>query len=69
MGVETAKVIHEQGLCLEEYLQQRAEYQSAVAWAWEKGVTASQNVDDFAPYDTCTRAQLVTFLHQALAES
>ena len=34
---ETAKVIHEQGLCLEEYLQQRAEYQSAVAWAWEKG--------------------------------
>lgn len=69
VGVETAKVIHEQGLCLEEYLQQRAEYQSAVAWAWEKGVTASQNVDDFAPYDTCTRAQLVTFLHQALAES
>ena len=69
VGVETAKVIHEQGLCLEEYLQQRAEYQSAVAWAWEKGVTASQNVDDFAPYNTCTRAQLVTFLHQALAES
>ena len=68
VGLEAAKVIHEQGLCLEEYLQQRAEYQSAVAWAWEKGVTASQNVDEFAPYDSCTRAHLVTFLHQALVE-
>lgn len=67
VGVEAAQAIREQGVCLEEYLQWRAKYQSAVAWAWEKGITASATVEGFAPEATCTRAQLVTFLHQALA--
>lgn len=66
VGVEAAQAIREQGLCLEEYLQWRVQYQSAVAWAWEKGVTASATVEGFAPQATCTRAQLVTFLHHAL---
>ena len=69
VGLQAAKTIHEQGLCLEEYLQNQAEYQSAVSWAIKQGITASESLDAFAPYDTCTRAQLVTFLHQALGES
>lgn len=69
VGLQAARTIHEQGLCLEEYLQNQAEYQSAVSWAIKQGITASESLDAFAPYDTCTRAQLVTFLHQALGES
>lgn len=69
VGLQAAKTIHEQGLCLEEYLQNQAEYQSAVSWAIKQGITASESLDAFAPYATCTRAQLVTFLHQALAEN
>lgn len=69
VGLQAAKTIHEQSLCLEEYLQNQAEYQSAVSWAIKQGITASESLDAFAPYDTCTRAQLVTFLHQALAEN
>ena len=67
VGREATQTIYEQGLCLEEYLQQREEYQSAVAWAMARGVTASASVEDFAPYDVCTRAQLVTFLYLELA--
>ena len=66
VGVEAAKVIYEQGLCLEEYVAQMAEYRPAVSWAKARGVTASADVSSFAPYDTCTRAQLITFLHEAL---
>ena len=69
VGLQAAKTIHEQSLCLEEYLQNQAEYQSAVSWAIKQGITASESLDAFAPYDTCTRAQLVTFLHQALGEN
>ena len=69
VGLQAARTIHEQGLCLEEYLQKQAEYQSAVSWAIKQGITASESLDAFAPYDTCTRAQLVTFLHQALGEN
>lgn len=69
VGLQAARTIHEQGLCLEEYLQNQAEYQSAVSWAIKQGITASESLDAFAPYDTCTRAQLVTFLHQALGEN
>lgn len=67
VGMEAARTIREQGMCLEEYVGQMAEYRPAVAWAQEKGVTASAAVDSFAPYSTCTRGQLVTFLYHALA--
>ena len=39
-----------------------AYYASAVAWAVENGVTTGVGDGLFAPKDTCTRAQIVTFL-------
>ncbi len=39
-----------------------AYYAKAVAWALEKGVTAGKTATTFAPNDTCTREQIVTFL-------
>lgn len=37
-------------------------YYSAVLWAVEKGITAGTSATTFSPDDTCTRAQIVTFL-------
>ena len=44
-----------------------AEYAQAVAWAVKKGVTAGTSATTFAPDNTCTRGQIVTFLHRDLA--
>ena len=41
-------------------------YAQAVAWAVENGVTAGTSETTFSPDNTCTRAQIVTFLHRAL---
>lgn len=40
-------------------------YKSAVDWAVEKNITSGVTVNKFAPEDTCTRAQMVTFLWRA----
>lgn len=37
-------------------------YYNAVPWAVEKGITAGTSATTFSPNDTCTRAQIVTFL-------
>ena len=37
-------------------------YYEAVLWAVEKGITAGTSTTTFSPDDTCTRAQIVTFL-------
>ena len=37
-------------------------YYKAVLWAVEKGITLGTTATTFAPSDTCTRAQIVTFL-------
>lgn len=66
VGQETARVLREQGMCLEEYLQHLVEYEQAVAWAMEEGITASADPFAFAPNQTCTRAQIVTFLHHSI---
>nr|WP_325258935.1 S-layer homology domain-containing protein [uncultured Oscillibacter sp.] len=42
-----------------------ADYAPAVAWAVEKGITSGKTADTFAPTDTCTRGQIVTFLYRA----
>ena len=39
-----------------------AYYADAVAWAVEKGITTGTSPERFSPDDTCTRAQVVTFL-------
>ncbi|MGO5095190.1 leucine-rich repeat protein [Agathobaculum sp. LCP25S3_E8] len=40
---------------------------NAVAWAYEKGVTAGTSETSFSPNETCTRGQIVTFLYRAMA--
>ena len=37
-------------------------YYHAVLWAIQQGVTAGKSATKFGPNDTCTRAQIVTFL-------
>lgn len=39
-------------------------YEQAVMWAVENGVTTGTSPTTFAPYDTCIRGQVVTFLHR-----
>ena len=41
-----------------------AEYAQAVAWAVENGVTSGTGNGQFSPDATCTRGQIVTFLHR-----
>jgi len=45
-----------------------AGYAQAVAWALENGVTLGTGETTFSPEGTCTRGQIVTFLHRAFAE-
>ena len=40
-------------------------YTDAVLWAVEKEITKGTSKDKFSPNDTCTRAQIVTFLYRA----
>lgn len=42
-----------------------ADYAQAVAWAVENGVTSGTSKTTFGPDSTCTRGQIVTFLHRA----
>ena len=42
-----------------------AYYAEPVAWAVEKGITNGMTETTFAPDATCTRGQVVTFLHRA----
>ena len=42
-----------------------AYYEQAVTWAAEQGITTGVSDGRFAPGDTCTRAQIVTFLFRA----
>ena len=44
-----------------------ADYAPAVAWAVDEGITVGTGGDKFSPDYTCTRAQSVTFLYNALA--
>ena len=44
-----------------------AEYAQAVAWAVQEGVTSGTSSTTFSPDDTCTRAQIVTFLYRDMA--
>ena len=44
-----------------------AEYAQAVAWAVKEGITTGTSTTTFDPDSTCTRGQIVTFLHRSLA--
>lgn len=43
-------------------------YADAVLWALERSITKGVSESRFAPLDTCTRAQVVTFLYRAMGE-
>ncbi len=42
-----------------------AYYEEPVAWAVSRGVTNGTSPTTFSPHDTCTRAQILTFLYRA----
>lgn len=46
-----------------------APYAQAVSWAVKANITAGTGADTFSPNDTCTRAQIVTFLYRGFAEN
>ena len=41
-------------------------YETAVRWAWEKGITLGVDATHYAPETTVTRGQVLTFLCRAL---
>ena len=41
-------------------------YETAVLWAVENGITSGTSASTFSPSATCTRAQIITFLYQAM---
>lgn len=43
-----------------------ATYAKAVQWAVQQKITDGTSFTTFSPLDTCTRAQIVTFLYRAL---
>ena len=45
-----------------------AYYIKAVLWAVEKGITTGTGAGKFSPNKTCTRGQVVTFLHRDLVK-
>ena len=45
-----------------------AYYAQPVAWAISRGITNGVSPTSFSPHDTCTRAQILTFLYRAAGE-
>ena len=43
-----------------------AAYAQAVTWAVENGITSGTGNRQFSPNNTCTRGEIVTFLHRAM---
>lgn len=39
-------------------------YEKAVLWAYQSGITSGTDLTHFSPYEPCSRAQVVTFLHR-----
>jgi len=42
--------------------------QGAISWALENGITTGTSATTFSPDNTCTRAQIVTFLYRSISE-
>ncbi len=43
-------------------------YTDAMLWAVEQGITQGKTATAFAPYDTCTRGEIVTFIWRAMGK-
>ena len=46
----------------------KAFYYKAMLWAVENSITAGMTSTTFAPNQTCTRGQVVTFLYRAFGQ-
>lgn len=46
-------------------IREDAYYEQAAYWAVEQGITSGMEADRFAPEESCTRGQIVTFLYRA----
>ena len=44
-------------------------FYNAVLWAVSRGITAGTSATTFSPYNSCTRAQCMTFLYRAVNEA
>ena len=44
------------------------EFKAAINWAVDTGITTGKGPETFAPYDKCTRAEIVTFLWRMAGE-
>lgn len=51
--------------CAFEDLDSKAYYYKAVLWGVEKGITSGTSRTTFSPDETCTRAEILTFLYAA----
>ncbi len=49
--------------CLFKDITESDYFYKAVLWAYENGITAGVSEDEFGPYQTVTRGQVVTFLY------
>ena len=49
-------------------INEKAYYYKAMLWAVENGITAGMTSTTFEPERTCTRGQVVTFLHRAMGK-
>ena len=47
-------------------VQPDAYYYDAVEWAMDQNITAGTTASTFSPNDTCTQAQIITFLYRAV---
>lgn len=45
-----------------------AYYYDAVMWAVQNGITSGTSDTTFSPGQTCTRAQIITFLYRAASQ-
>lgn len=53
-------------LCLCEDVKQSDYFAEAVEWALQRNITSGVSATEFAPNNTCTRAQILTFLWRAV---
>ena len=66
-AVDILPIFAEQKAVGEEFADVAADayYSAAVRWSLEQGIAKGTDADTFSPHESCTRAQLVTFLHRA----
>ena len=63
---EEPAALFAEGSDFEDVTDPGAYYYTPVYWAVERGITSGKTATTFAPYDSCTRAQVMAFLYKAM---